>query len=103
MEVVPGKSVGSFILGMPLSEAIAFIQQKNKVISHVELKYNEMVRNYRINVLNTSKDPLSMDIILDLIEDGVLLRFEPKTQKLRTIEIYDVPKVTLSYAATIFR
>ena len=43
MEIVPGKSVGAFVLGMPISEAIAFIQQKNKVISHAELKYNESV------------------------------------------------------------
>jgi hypothetical protein len=43
MEIIPGKSVGSFVLGMGISEAIGFIQQKNKVISHADLKYNEMV------------------------------------------------------------
>jgi len=43
-----------------------------------------------------------MDIILDLNEDGVMLRFEPLTQKLRTVEIYDVPKVLLSYAGSVF-
>jgi len=72
-----------------LAEALSFIQQKNKVISHADLKYNE-------------SEPLSMDIILDLNEDGVMLRFEPITQKLRTVEIYDVPKVVLSYSSSIF-
>lgn len=44
-----------------------------------------------------------MDIILDLTEDGFLLRFEPSSQRLKMIEIYDVPKVTLSYCGSIFR
>src|SRR5690348_15930368 len=100
MEIIPGKSVGNFVLGVPISEAIAFIQQKNKVISHADLKYNESVK---VLPLREFQEPLSMDIILDLNEDGVMLRFEPVTQKLRTVEIYDVPKVVLSYSNTIFR
>jgi len=89
LEVIPGKSFGAFQLGMPISSAVAFIQSRNKNISHVELKFNEA-------------SPLSMDIFLDLIEDGIMLRFEPSTQKLKTIEIYEIPKVTLSYANSIF-
>jgi len=89
MEVLPGKSIGAFALGMSLPEATQFIQQKNKTFSHVELKYNEV-------------EPLSTDIVLDLNEDGFMLRFEPRTQKLRTIEIYDVLRVTLTYAGEIF-
>jgi len=44
-----------------------------------------------------------MDIVLDLVEDGFLLRFEPISQRLKMIEIYDVPKLTLSYCGSVFR
>eukprot|EP01117_Protostelium_nocturnum_P018942 TRINITY_DN8044_c0_g1_i1.p1 TRINITY_DN8044_c0_g1~~TRINITY_DN8044_c0_g1_i1.p1 ORF type:complete len:378 (-),score=75.71 TRINITY_DN8044_c0_g1_i1:52-1185(-) len=89
LELTPGRSIGAFYLGMPISEAISFIQQKNKIISHAELKYAE-------------NEPLGTDIVVDLNEDGIILRFEPKTQKLRTVEVYEVPKVTLSYSGTVF-
>jgi len=89
LELIPGKSAGFFVLGMSVSEAIAFIQQKNKVISHAELKYNEL-------------DPIATDILLDLNEDGVMLRFEPKTQKLKSIIIYDVTRVILLYNKSVF-
>jgi len=90
MEIIPSKCFGPFTLGMPIGEALIWIQQKNKLISHVELKYYD-------------QEPLSMDIILDLHEDGVMLRFEPKTQQLKCIEVYDVPRVRLSYSGTVFR
>eukprot|EP01116_Phalansterium_solitarium_P022448 TRINITY_DN741_c0_g1_i1.p1 TRINITY_DN741_c0_g1~~TRINITY_DN741_c0_g1_i1.p1 ORF type:complete len:400 (+),score=174.33 TRINITY_DN741_c0_g1_i1:154-1353(+) len=89
LDVVPGKKVGPFTLGMPIGEAIGWIQQKNKLISHAELKYNEA-------------EPLATDIIVELNEDGLMLRFEPFTQKLKAIEVYDVPKLVLSYAGTEF-
>lgn len=43
-----------------------------------------------------------MDIILDLNEDGIMLRFESSTQKLKIIEIYNILKVNLSYSSIIF-
>eukprot|EP01112_Ceratiomyxa_fruticulosa_P014404 TRINITY_DN4120_c0_g1_i4.p1 TRINITY_DN4120_c0_g1~~TRINITY_DN4120_c0_g1_i4.p1 ORF type:complete len:413 (+),score=74.42 TRINITY_DN4120_c0_g1_i4:749-1987(+) len=89
LELIPGKALGDFVLGMPISEAIAAIQQNMDVISLVELKFNE-------------NDPLSMDIVVDLTEDGVLLRFEPISQRLRMIEVYEVPKIKLSYSGSVF-
>jgi hypothetical protein len=89
LQLVPGKGLGDFTLGMPIAESINVIQQNIDAISHVELKFNE-------------SDPLNMDIILDLTEDGFLLRFEPASQRLKMIEIYDVPKVTLTYCGSVF-
>jgi uncharacterized membrane protein YgcG len=43
-------------------------------------------------------DPLASDLLLDLVEDGLLLRFEPRSQRLRTVEVYDATKLKLSYA-----
>lgn len=105
MDIVPGKSIGAFVLGMPLVNAIAYIQREHKSISRVELKYSETVINYDLfaSLIYDVQEPLSVDIILDLNEDGIRLRFEPKTQQLRSIEIYDVPKVVLSYNGAVFR
>ncbi|PRP82003.1 hypothetical protein PROFUN_10497 [Planoprotostelium fungivorum] len=89
LELTPGRSLGSFYLGMPISEAISYIQQKNKTISHAELKYSDT-------------KPLSVDIVVDLNEDGIMLRFEPSTQKLCTLEVYQVPRVILSYSGIVF-
>jgi len=89
LELVPGKGLGEFLLGMPISDAISVIQQNIDFISMVELKFSE-------------QEPLAMDIVLDLVEDGFLLRFEPTSQRLKMIEIYDVPKVTLSYCGSVF-
>lgn len=111
MDVIPGKSVGAFALGMTISAAIAFIQQKSKLISRVELKYNEAVS---ASVFRSScspfcnlfraieQAPLSTDLILDLVEDGLMLRFEPSSQRLRIIEIYDLHKLALTYAGQVF-
>eukprot|EP01111_Echinosteliopsis_oligospora_P010833 TRINITY_DN3434_c0_g1_i1.p1 TRINITY_DN3434_c0_g1~~TRINITY_DN3434_c0_g1_i1.p1 ORF type:complete len:320 (+),score=60.69 TRINITY_DN3434_c0_g1_i1:94-1053(+) len=89
LELLPGKGLGDFLLGMSVSEAVNVVKQNLDSISSVELKFNESA-------------PLTMDIIMDLVEDGLLLRFDPATQRLKTIEIYDVPKVVLSYSGSIF-
>eukprot|EP01119_Soliformovum_irregulare_P002139 TRINITY_DN1224_c0_g1_i2.p1 TRINITY_DN1224_c0_g1~~TRINITY_DN1224_c0_g1_i2.p1 ORF type:complete len:285 (-),score=54.11 TRINITY_DN1224_c0_g1_i2:357-1211(-) len=89
LNVVPGKSIGFFVLGMSMAEAIADIQHRNKIISHVEIKYNQI-------------EPLANDIVLDLIQDGILLRFDSLTQRLRVVEIYNVSQVCLMYSSSIF-
>eukprot|EP01102_Stenamoeba_stenopodia_P013205 TRINITY_DN4255_c0_g1_i1.p1 TRINITY_DN4255_c0_g1~~TRINITY_DN4255_c0_g1_i1.p1 ORF type:complete len:382 (-),score=69.32 TRINITY_DN4255_c0_g1_i1:122-1267(-) len=86
--VVPGKSVGDFYLGMPISEAVKKIQGE-LLITQAELKYHEL-------------DPLSSFIIIDLTDDGILLSFEPISQRLQGIEIYRTVKLKLRYSGAIF-
>lgn len=43
LEIVPGKGTTDFLLGMPISQAIAIIQKEKKTIPHVDLYYNEKV------------------------------------------------------------
>lgn len=43
MEVIPGKSIGPFVLGMSIASIISIIKENNKIISHVDLKYLEQV------------------------------------------------------------
>jgi len=89
IDVVPGKSLGGFQLGMPIAQSIAFIQKHHKDIPHAELKYCE-------------EDLLGTFIIIKLIEEGILLRFEPRTQRLHQIEVYDFSKVRLKYCNMTF-
>merc|ERR1711991_1252693 len=70
---------------MTISSAINVIQSKQNKFCQAELKYNE-------------QDPLSMEIIIDLIEDGLLLRFDSSSQRLLMIEIYDIYKLILFYS-----
>lgn len=41
-------------------------------------------------------------ILLDLHEDGFLLRFEPASQRLVAIEIYDASKLDIAYNTNVF-
>ncbi|EFA80378.1 UPF0183 family protein [Heterostelium album PN500] len=90
LELQPGKSLGDFILGMTISEALNVIKPGNvAVINKVDIIFNDA-------------DPLSIDIVLKLVDDGVLLRFAPSSQRLRVIEIFDVSRLALSYRGSIF-
>lgn len=89
LELVPGKSLGDFILGMSISEALNIVKHNNVQINTVQIIFND-------------NDPLSLDIVIKLVDDGVLLRFEPKSQRLKVIEIFDVKKLSLSYRGSIF-
>ncbi len=45
-----------------------------------------------LNVLLLAQDMLCQDIILNFPEHGIHLRFEPKSQRLRLIEAYDLTR-----------
>jgi hypothetical protein len=43
LEVQPGGGLGFFRLGMPISEAIALIEEHNTDIARVEIQYHQLV------------------------------------------------------------
>eukprot|EP01135_Chromosphaera_perkinsii_P007843 Nk52_evm35s1020 gene=Nk52_evmTU35s1020 len=89
LEICPGKSVGPLEIGMPIGTAISYLKRNARHIKNIDLKYGET-------------NPFANDICINLCNDGMQLLFEPKTQCLRMIEIYDCSKVTLTYAQTTF-
>ncbi|GBG33604.1 UPF0183 protein CG7083 [Hondaea fermentalgiana] len=90
MEIVPGERVGHFVLGMGVNDALAV------------LRHQFVPQRPRVRVIYALKQPLEKDIVL-LVEDlGLQLRFEPSTQRLRMIDIFEVSRITLAYAGTIF-
>ncbi|MCP9260140.1 hypothetical protein DINM_003323 [Dirofilaria immitis] len=93
VEVMPGCGIRNsyieLLLRMPINQAIVAIQNASRYIQNVELTYS-------------SKEPLSRDIMIRLAKDGVRLYFEPSTQLLRLIEVYDLSNIILQYGGVVF-
>ncbi|KAI8824521.1 uncharacterized protein EV422DRAFT_323618 [Fimicolochytrium jonesii] len=58
-------------------------------LQHVECKYGDL-------------EPFAADIVINLSENGICLRFDPVTQLLRLIELYDFSKYVLAYSDVEF-
>ncbi|KFB35508.1 AGAP003820-PA-like protein [Anopheles sinensis] len=95
LEVTPERSLGSttenweFILGMHFSQAVAIIQSQVGIIKGVQVLYSDA-------------NPLSVDIIINLPQDGIRLIFDPIQQRLKTIEVFNMKLVKLKYCSLPF-
>ncbi|CAH1757687.1 7217_t:CDS:10 [Entrophospora sp. SA101] len=79
LTVVPGKSLGTSIWDM-----INFLREQSRVIPRVDLKYSE-------------ESPLSTDSFLTLPANGINMRFDAQSQRLKSVEVYDFSKLRLIY------
>lgn len=106
--------------GMPLYEAVNLIRKKRSDLSCVEVKYATQASNHMQLVsiccpdLNYSRFILSFvsrklldlqalfdqDIVINFPEHGMHLRFEPRSQRLRLIEVYDLSRLQVSTAVS---
>lgn len=78
-----------FTLGTPINQVITALQNCSRIVENVELTYSPT-------------DPLSRDVVICLVKDGIRLRFEPNTQLLRLIEVYDLRNITLRHCHKTF-
>ncbi|XP_042027640.1 PHAF1 protein At3g51130-like isoform X2 [Salvia splendens] len=84
----PGRGLCPFSLGMPISEAFTQIQQQPNIYDVVHVKsYDE--------------EPLKFDIVISFPDHGFHLRFDPWSQRLRLIEIFDVKRLQVRYATSL--
>jgi hypothetical protein len=83
----PGAGLGAFNLGMPVCEALAYVEQHRAVFDVVHVKYND-------------EEPLKVDLVISFPEHGFHLRFEPRSQRLRLIEVFDVQRLQMRYATS---
>mmetsp|Transcript_28431 Transcript_28431/g.45774 ORF Transcript_28431/g.45774 Transcript_28431/m.45774 type:complete len:417 (-) Transcript_28431:1884-3134(-) len=88
MEVVPGERLGCFQLGMGVNDAL------------VLLKKYFVPKRPKVDVVYSSKMPLEQDIVLKVEELGLHLRFEPVSQRLRMIDVFDLTKLSISYSGS---
>jgi len=75
---------------MSLSQCLNCIDEQKAAISRCDIKFHQ-------------EKPTECDLVLDLTEDGLLLRFEPISQKLHTIEFYRLDRLVLTYNSIEFR
>ncbi|KAL3680902.1 hypothetical protein R1sor_023858 [Riccia sorocarpa] len=87
LDLRPGSGLGTFILGMPVCEALAHVEQHRSVFDVVQIKYND-------------EEPLRYDLVISFPEHGFHLRFEPRSQRLRLIEVFDVQRLQMRYATS---
>jgi len=93
LEVVPERSLGNeqweFVLGMPFYQAVNILRRQDTTIKGVQVWYSE-------------QNPLQMDLVLNLSQDGVKLIFDPIYQRLKIIEVNSMNKVKLKYCGVPF-
>lgn len=93
LDVVPERSLGNeeweFVLGMPVSQCIQILKRQCMVIKSVQVIYSEA-------------NPLAVDLILNLPNDGIRLKFDSSIQRLKIIEVYQMNKVRLKYCGVHF-
>nr|PNR59519.1 hypothetical protein PHYPA_002310 [Physcomitrium patens] len=87
LDLRPGAGLGAFNLGMPVCEALTYVEQHRALFDVVHVKYDD-------------EEPLQMDLVLSFPEHGFHLRFESQSQRLRLIEVYDVQRLHLRYATS---
>ncbi|KAI3855365.1 hypothetical protein MKX03_025323 [Papaver bracteatum] len=88
IDLRPGVGIGPFNLGMPISEAFAQIEQRPNIYDVVHVKYLE-------------EEPLKLDIVISFPDHGFHLRFDPWSQRLRLIEVFDVKRLQMRYAKSL--
>ncbi|XP_073012139.1 PHAF1 protein At3g51130 [Typha latifolia] len=88
LDLRPGVGLGPFTLGMAISEAFSQVELQPNIYDVVHVKYLD-------------EEPLKLDIVISFPDHGFHLRFDPWSQRLRLIEIYDVKRLQMRYATSL--
>ena len=91
LNLEPGKGAGPFTIGSDVRDVLRTLSTMpwNEAIRQTTIKYD----------LGVKRDS---DILLDLTDNGVLLRFSHTDQKLKAIEIYAFRNLQLSFCGVSF-
>ncbi|XP_078446122.1 PHAF1 protein At3g51130 isoform X2 [Wolffia australiana] len=91
LDLRPGLGLGPFTLafaGMPIGDAFQQVEQQPHIYDVVRVKYLD-------------EEPLKLDIVISFPDHGFHLRFDPWSQRLRLIEIYDVKRLQMRYSSSL--
>ncbi|CAA6673673.1 unnamed protein product [Spirodela intermedia] len=88
LDLRPGLGLGPFTLGMPIGDAFHQVEQQPHIYDVVRVKYLD-------------EEPLKLDIVISFPDHGFHLRFDPWSQRLRLIEVYDVKRLQMRYATNL--
>ncbi|RGB28930.1 hypothetical protein C1646_714696 [Rhizophagus diaphanus] len=84
LSIVPGKSLGWFRLGTSIWDIINFLREQLRIIPSVDLKYDD-------------EAPISTDVFLSLPANGIHMRFDGASQRLKSIQVSEFSKLRLTY------
>ncbi|CAG8518124.1 9392_t:CDS:10 [Paraglomus occultum] len=84
LQIIPREGLGLFRLGVSIWDIINSLREQTIAFPTVDCKYSE-------------ESPLT-DLFLSLPANGINLRFDGSTQRLKSIEIYDFSRLRLTYA-----
>jgi len=90
----PGLALGPFYIGMPITKAVAQVQESRSEPYVVEVKWCPVH-------METLQEPGWTDIVLNFPEAGMHLRFEPVSQRLRLIEVYDLTRMQVKFSQSL--
>eukprot|EP00730_Choanoeca_flexa_P003917 TRINITY_DN11537_c3_g4_i3.p1 TRINITY_DN11537_c3_g4~~TRINITY_DN11537_c3_g4_i3.p1 ORF type:complete len:422 (+),score=84.91 TRINITY_DN11537_c3_g4_i3:83-1348(+) len=89
MEVVLGKSVGPFEIGMSLNNVVELIHDQYQTFTKVEIIYD-------------TEKPHSSNVVIDLPRNGLLLKFTKDSQQLELVELYAANLMQLTHQGKTF-
>jgi hypothetical protein len=88
---------------MSIRSAVQKMQELDNAVGRFDLKYcKEVIAILRVYLSCAFQDPLATHVLLDLVEDGFLLRFDPASQRLLSIEIYNASLLKIYYNTNTF-
>eukprot|EP00050_Salpingoeca_kvevrii_P006959 m.292890 g.292890 ORF g.292890 m.292890 type:complete len:447 (-) comp12690_c0_seq1:205-1545(-) len=79
---VTATALGKFAIGTPINSVIEHLQADFTAFKNVEFIYH-------------NEDPLRYDLVLNLVDFGIQLRFDPVHQRLKLIDVFDLRKQML--------
>lgn len=88
LDLRPGTALGPFKIGMPICEAFAQVEQQPNIYDVVHVKYFD-------------EEPLKLDIVISFPDHGFHIRFDPWSQRLRLIEVFDIKRLQMRYAKSL--
>eukprot|EP00042_Codosiga_hollandica_P054552 m.740698 g.740698 ORF g.740698 m.740698 type:complete len:430 (-) comp58930_c0_seq4:86-1375(-) len=86
---VAGIGLRPFTIGLPLNTALNMIKERAAFIPQVEIRHSE-------------QEPVSEDIVVDLVANGVRLVFRPVTQALTEVDVYNPRHLTFTLSERQF-
>ena len=82
--IEPSRSLGPFVLGSALNDVIAIVQREGGSLRENRLTFDP-------------QDPLSRELVLELLDVAIRLRFSSLTQRLTLIDCYQPWLLTFRY------
>ena len=103
-EIRPNKAFGAFRLGDCLTDVIKYIQKESMKFRKIRVCFDEKVKTYKIFIFFFVRilfsqnifffvQNFSAPIILHIDQYGMRLIFDVVSQRLKTIDIFDVTKM----------